>query len=46
MQNTDYDRYADAFYIESKNAEFELLLSLSEYRAIKYYHHHLAKWRN
>ena len=37
MQDTDYDRYADAFYIVSKNEEFELLLSP------KYYHYHLAK---
>ena len=37
MQDTDYDRYADAFYVVSKNEEFELLLTL------RYYHYHLAK---
>ena len=40
MQDMDYDRYADAFYIVSKNEEFELLLTPSEYRAIRYYHYH------
>lgn len=36
----DYDRYADSFYIVSKNEEFELLLTPGEYRAIRYYHYH------
>lgn len=40
MQDTDYDRYSDAFYVVSKNEEFELLLTPSEYRAIRYYHYH------
>ena len=40
MQDTDYDRYADALYIVSKNEEFELLLTPSEYRATRYYHYH------
>lgn len=39
MVNEDYDRYADAFYIVSKNEEFELLLTPNEYRAIRYYHY-------
>ena len=43
MQDTDYDRYADSFYTVNKNEEFELLLSPSEYRTIRYYHYHLAK---
>lgn len=40
MQDTDYDRYADTFYIVSKNEEFELLLTPSEYGSIRYYHYH------
>ena len=40
MQDADYDRYADAFYIVSKNEEFELLLTPSEYSSIRYYHYH------
>lgn len=40
IKDTDYDRYADAFYIVSKNEEFEMTLTPSEYRAIRYYHYH------
>lgn len=40
MQDMDYDRYADALYIVNKNEEFELLLTTTEYRAIRYYHYH------
>lgn len=40
IKDTDYDRYTDAFYIVSKNEEFELTLTSSEYRAIRYYHYH------
>ena len=36
----EYDRYADAFYIVSKNEEFELTLAPNEYRAIRYFHYH------
>ena len=37
IKGSDYDRYADTFYIVSKNEEFELLLTP------RYYHYHLAK---
>lgn len=40
IKDSDYVRYADAFYIFSKNEEFELSLKLNEYRAIRYYHYH------
>lgn len=36
----EYDRCADAFYIVSKNEEFELTLTPNEYRAIRYFHYH------
>ena len=40
IKDSDYDRYADAFYIVSKNDEFELALTANEYKAIRYYHYH------
>ncbi len=33
IKDSDYDRYADAFYIVSKNEEFELALTTNEYKA-------------
>ena len=32
IKDSDYDRYADAFYIVSKNEEFELALTANEYK--------------
>lgn len=40
IKDTDYERYADAFYIVSKNEKFEMVLTTNEYKAIRYYHYH------